>query len=773
MVVSRTGRVLLANSRAETLFGYQRGELQDETVEALLPERKRQPHARHMEIYFASPQVRPMGTGLELFARRKDGSEFPVDIMLSPVKRHGDVNVVCIVRDVTERKQIEAALRKSEEQYRDLYEEAPVAYWSVGHDGRILRANRRAVELLAYALNDLVGRRVFDLYADTPAGKERAQEVFQRFQAGEEIHDQEMQMRKSDGTIIWVSLTIKPIRDSERRIVASRSIAEDITERKLMTEALRRYAERVRVLHEIDRAILAARSAEEIAQAAANYIRQLVPALRSSVTEIDLGVSGARVLSANADGETELGADTRLSPEALSIVQELLEGKVYVVQDIRALAQPSPVDRTLLAEGVRSYIKVPLLAAGTLMGTLNLGSDSPGAFPNEYMEIAREVGEQLAVAIHQARLFKQTQQRLQRLGGLHSIGMVINASMDLQFTLDVLLQQMTTQLGFHAADVLLLDQRTATLQYAGGRGFRTGALQHTQLRLGDGNAGRAALERRILSLPNLTEHAGDFERSPLLPEEGFVAYFAVPLIAKGQVKGVLEIFHRAALAADAEWLEYLETLAGQAATAIDNAELFEQAQRSNIELTQAYEGTLEGWVRALDLRDRETEGHTQRVTEMTLRLAQALGVDEAELVHVRRGALLHDIGKMGIPDVILRKHDPLTEEEWVIMRKHADYAKEWLSPIEYLRPALDIPYCHHEKWDGTGYPRGLTGEQIPLAARIFAVVDVWDALRSDRPYRQGWPEEKVREYIRAQAGTHFDPKVVELFLQVIDGNAHE
>ena len=242
----------------------------------------------------------------------------------------------------------------------------------------------------------------------------------------------------------------------------------------------------------------------------------------------------------------------------------------------------------------------------------------------------------------------------------------------------------------------------------------------------------------------------------------------MPLLAKGQIKGVLEIFHRVPLEHDAEWLNFLRTLAGQAAIAIDNATLFDNVQRSNLELALAYDATIEGWSHALDLRDKETEGHTQRVTDMTVRLARTFDLSEAELVQVRWGALLHDIGKMGVPDEILLKPGPLTDEEWVIMKKHPVLAYEMLSPIQYLRSALDIPYHHHEKWDGTGYPLGLKGEQIPLAARIFAVVDVWDALCSDRPYRPAWPVEKVREHIRAGAGTHFDPQVLDAFLKIVE-----
>jgi putative nucleotidyltransferase with HDIG domain len=188
---------------------------------------------------------------------------------------------------------------------------------------------------------------------------------------------------------------------------------------------------------------------------------------------------------------------------------------------------------------------------------------------------------------------------------------------------------------------------------------------------------------------------------------------------------------------------------------VDNISLFTDVQLASTALFNDYDSTIEAWSHALDLCDKETEGHTQRVTELTMKLARAAGITEAELVHVRRGALLHDIGKSGVPGHILLKPHTLTEKEWIVMRKHPIFAFELLSTIPYLRPALDIPYCHYEKWDGTGYPRGLKGEQIPLAARLFSIIDVWDALRSDRPYRQGWSKEKVIKHIKALSGTHF------------------
>jgi len=358
------------------------------------------------------------------------------------------------------------------------------------------------------------------------------------------------------------------------------------------------------------------------------------------------------------------------------------------------------------------------------------------------------------------------QRQLERMSALRSIDTAISSTLDLRVTLHILLEQVIAQLKVDAADVLLLDSHTMFLNYAAGRGFRTRAIENTRIRPGQGLAGKAAMEYKTVSIPNLTR--GGEALTPALGGEGFRAYFAVPLIAKGQMKGILEIFHRTPLEPDTEWINFLELLGGQAAIAVDNVSMFDTLQRSNMELTMAYDRTMEGWSRALDYRDKETEGHSQRVTELTIKIACAMGIQEDELIHIRRGALLHDIGKLGVPDAILFKPGKLTDEEWAVMKKHPVFAYELLSPIPFLRLALEIPYCHHEKWDGTGYPRGLKGEQIPLSARIFAVVDVWDALLADRPYRPAWRKEKVIEHIRSLSGTHFDPEVSEAFLKLLE-----
>jgi putative nucleotidyltransferase with HDIG domain len=361
----------------------------------------------------------------------------------------------------------------------------------------------------------------------------------------------------------------------------------------------------------------------------------------------------------------------------------------------------------------------------------------------------------------------QIERQMGRLKALRSIDLAILGTTDMQLLLQSVLAQVMAQLDADAAAIFLFNPHSLTVDTSASIGYRTRHATHEKVKLGDGVAGKAARERRTISVPDLSQVQMSDGLRQVANEEGIQAVYAIPLIAKGNVIGVLDVLFRRPYAAGDDWLEFCEALAGQAAMAIESSKSFDDLQRSNLELSLAYDTTIEGWSRALDMRDRETEGHSQRVTEMTLRLARLANMKDADLVHVRRGALLHDIGKMAIPDTILHKPDQLDEREWEIMRMHPTYAYRLLQPIAHLRPAIDIPHCHHERWDGRGYPLGLRGAEIPAAARLFAVVDVWDALRTDRPYRHAWPESRVQEYIRREAGKGFDPDAVALFFQAI------
>jgi len=431
---------------------------------------------------------------------------------------------------------------------------------------------------------------------------------------------------------------------------------------------------------------------------------------------------------------------------------------------------------------LRAELFIPLRTKNQLIGILVLGekmSETP--YSQEDLNILTTLASQTSLALQNAKLYslaqkelverkkaeKGLQLQLKRLSALQDINVAITENFDLQVPLVMLLDQVVSELKVDAADVLLYNPENKSLNFIAGRGFNTDALRFTSLQLGQGMAGMAAQKHKPVYVKDLSAERTTLKQSPLLEGENFVSYYGFPLVARNQIKGVLEIFHRSVLEPDQQWLDYLNTLISETAIALDNARMFNDLEKTNMELVSAYEATLEGWARTLEMRDRETEGHSQRVLEMTLRLAEKMGVRGDALLHIRRGSLLHDIGKIAIPDSILQKAGPLTEEEWETMRKHPRIAYEMLSSIHFLEPALEIPYCHHEKWDGSGYPQGLKGEEIPLSARIFAIVDVWDALSSDRPYRKAWAEKKVIEYIKEQSGGHFDPKVVEPFLALL------
>jgi len=374
--------------------------------------------------------------------------------------------------------------------------------------------------------------------------------------------------------------------------------------------------------------------------------------------------------------------------------------------------------------------------------------------------VVREVTDRVKAA-------EQSQRQVRRLSALHAVDAAITASFDLNVTLSVILRQMINQLGMDAADILVFNPNTRMLEYVAGQGFQTKRLQPLSLMIGQGYAGKAALERRTISISDLGSQPADSLFPMSLVQEHFANYYAVPLIAKGQVRGVLEIYHRSALRTDDEWLDFLATIAGQTAVAIDSSYLFQDLQRTNAELSLAYDATIESWAQILELSNRESGAHAYRVVDLTMKLARSMGVSEEELLHFRRGALLHDIGKLGISESILNKPGPLNDVEWEIMRGHPGLAYHLLSTVNYLAPALDIPHYHHERWDGSGYPNGLREEHIPFPARLFAVVDVYDALTSARPYRSAWPRQSVLEYLQQQSGKLFDPAIVKAFLRVM------
>jgi PAS domain S-box-containing protein len=350
--------------------------------------------------------------------------------------------------------------------------------------------------------------------------------------------------------------------------------------------------------------------------------------------------------------------------------------------------------------------------------------------------------------------------KMERLKAMSLIDRLIASNFDISLSLAAILTHLTLELGVSAVSILHSDRDKGELVRVAGFGLGEGSGPGTS------DTGYA---RRILagndSVILTTGGHSDLELpSTLMSGNDFGGYAAGVLVAHGEKKGILEVFQRGVLEVDEEWMEFFSDLAGRIAVAMENAEMFDSLHKKSTELLSAYDETIEGWSRALELRDRETMGHTRRVAEISCRIAELFDISGEEIIQMRRGALLHDIGKMGVPDRVLHKPGPLDAKEWAVMKKHPEFAFQLLEPIEFLRPALDIPYCHHERWDGNGYPRQLKGEEIPLGARIFSVVDVWDALRSDRPYRKAWTKEETIAHIRSCSGTLFDPEVVRVIL---------
>ena len=362
---------------------------------------------------------------------------------------------------------------------------------------------------------------------------------------------------------------------------------------------------------------------------------------------------------------------------------------------------------------------------------------------------------------------QQLREQMERINALHQIDKAITSSFDLRVTYQVLLDQLRQVLHVDAATILQFEPDLIQYQYLTGLGFKTvestlrTALRHSPLpseAIAVKKTTHMKLDRGKISQPSLAE---------IIEHERFVKYIGTPMVIKGQIKGVLEVYNKSDFEPTHEWISFLEALAQQAAIALDNSQNFLELQKSQSVLLQAYDDTLMGWANFLDLRDKETEGHTVRVLERTMKAAQRLGVRDEDMEHLRRGVLLHDIGKVGVPDHILNKPGPLTDEEWVIMKKHPDYAYQMLSPIGFLKQALDVPYCHHERWDGTGYPRGLKGKEIPFTARIFTVFDVYDAITSDRIYSKSRSKDEAIQYLKQNAGVIFDPDIIEICIDVI------
>jgi PAS domain S-box-containing protein len=634
----------------------------------------------------------------------------------------GPRQVTAFFRDIAERKKALDDLEASRARFRNLADNAPVGIYEVDERGDVY-VNERWLQIHGLDRSNYDPKK----WPGMIHPQDRKQVVAEwnmAFATGVEFH-REYRIITPAGKLVWVIDRSIPVSTSGVYKKHHLGTMLDITERKLTEERFRRLAENVPVgIYEVD-----SKSKNIYCN---NRLAEIVG------TTID-------------EWKAELWYDN-VHPEDRKRVKERWD--------------------ECFKQGIPYQDEYRLKYGSKLIWVFDRAVPfTTNEERSHYLGVVTDITEVKRVEEKLRGSYEEVQVAVRRLTALRNIDTAITGSIPMRDVVKEILPNIVDSLGVDAAAILLphLDGKNLMMVahkgLPGGKG--PGDTQSDKLiNLSNQYAGKAYRERKVIFTPILSD--GEEDNSPNSRfKEKFSSYAAAPLVVKNEVKGVLEVFCKRSIPFDQGWKDFMHSLTMQTAIAIDNADMFNRMQRTNLELLAAYEATIEGWSRALELRDKETLGHSERVIDLTLRLSSEMGIPQTEWSQIRRGVFLHDIGKMGIPDSILLKPGPLSDDEWVIMRQHPRYAYEMLSGIPYLLPALDIPYCHHERWDGSGYPRGLKAEEIPLAARIFAVIDVWDALTSRRPYRPAWPEENAYKYLAENAGKSFDDRVVKVFLKMM------
>ena len=680
----------------------------------------------------------------------------PIHINLAmqiPETREGFRNVLVCVTDINQRKIAERALLESESRYRQLVEQINVVVYL---DYAVIPSRPKYISpqietLLGYTQEEWMTDPELMAKVVHPDDLQSMLDEDLRTDKTGEPFVVEYRAFHRDGHLVWVHDEAILIHDQISDHDDWHGVMYDITDRKNAEEALKRSENRYRSIFdstpvsikEEDFSIVGKMMAE-LSQAGVTDLEEYMEThpewaknAAATVKIKEVNQETLRIYKAKSK-EQMMGSLTKIFAKE---TYKIFEKELLAFWNRQPLFEMETVSQTVSGEKIFMWVSI--------------------AIPTEEIDLSSVLVTAMDIT-QRKEAEEQVRMQVRYLGALRAVDMAISASMDLPITLRVLINQVQQQLLVNAVSILTLDQHTQTLKYAAGIGFESNTVENTNLRLGQSYAGQAALERRIIMADDLTANSSTiFTKN--FNKEAFTHYIGIPLVSKGTVKGVLELFNYGPFNQDAAWMSLLEAMAGQAAIAIENATLMDDVQKINLNLRTAYDATIEGWARSIDLGCADLENHSITLADLAIELAQVSGLQGEGLLNLRRGALLHDIGKLGIPDTILSKPEPLSKEEWKIMRTHPLIAKQVLGSIDFLQSAMDIPCYHHENWDGSGYPNGLAGHEIPFAARVFAVVDCWVALRSDRPWRKAWTDSNAWEFIEKQSGKKFDPQIVEKF----------
>lgn len=637
--------------------------------------------------------------------------------------------------------------RQGEARYRAIVEDDADLIVRYLPDGRLSFVNRALCEFLNLPREELLGDSLAHFLPDDSGFIPG--EAAGRLTRENPTRSLELRWMK-EGHLKWVAWIERALFDDNGHLVEFQGVGRDITDQKL-------HQYETESILDLNSALRHTHNYTQMTTVVVNHLAKKMNA--DLVALVRFQPAAGRLVVEAALPACRAAIETFIR-EAPALTHEIiLKSRPFKINK----GEVHTAFKALMGER-EALFGLALIAQGFPVGAIWIGRAAPfSEVDSRMLDTQTEI---IANALHRVTLSEQTQVRLRRLAALRNIDMAISESMDLSVTLDILTDQIISQLKFDAVSLMVYNPHTQLLEASSESGFVMARRRNkARLRMGESHAGRVALERKVEIIDNLDELDDQLTKGLRDIGQSFKTFIGLPLVAKGQVKGVLELFQREKLTVDAEWLDFLQSLASKIAIVMDTAETFESLQRTSTDLNIATNAIIESWSQMVETHDGHPGEQMNRMLDVTLGLAQIIGMASSEMDHIRQGVLLHDIGLMAVPDSILLKPGPLTDEEWEVMRQHPVHAYHLLSPILLLRRALDIPYCHHEHWDGMGYPRGLKGMHIPLSARLFAVVDTWFALTSERPFRSAWPVSAARQYISEQAGGQFDPVLVRNFLE--------
>lgn len=670
-------------------------------------------------------------------------------------------------------------LRESREMYRRFFQTSRDAVFITAVDGRWIDMNESALALFGYQdKEDIWSDTMLNFYWDSEQGRDYSLKL----ETHGVVNDLPMKFRKRDGSEIDALITAMPY-EIGGKVIGYQGLIRD------MTHELKAKGENLKL--QKDLAILDSLASElgnlldlnDIYACISGHIKEIIDTKWIRILKFDELQNNYKIEfewgmnkhKACSDKELDCFEDNfqTLMKKTSTIMQTAvvkMDDSLYQDHEDSVWAEKHfKIDACQPLE-YQSIVLTPIMINDQVIGIIHAGLDQNRAVVSDYLSFLTRTANIAAICLKKAYLLQHSEAHVKKLSSLQRVQQIILDNLSLPTTLDMMVDQVVTELEVDAVNILYLHPGLKSLRSISKKGFRQKLFRDSGQEIGEGLAGRAAQTKNIIHVRNLANSTENINRSLEFSTEKFVTYFGVPLLVKDRLVGVLEIFNRKALDPETYWVDLLKLIAGLVAVAIDLQNLTNDLEKSRNKITAAFDGVIMGWATALELRGIEAQGHAIRTQDLASRLAKKIGISGTGLEDIRQGALLHDIGKMGIPDEVLLKGSVLNAEEMKLVGRHPVDAFELLKSVEALKGALDIPLYHHERWDGGGYPYGIEGEKIPLSARIFAVVDVWDAMQTDRPYRKAFTRTEALMHMEEQSGKHFDPVVLNTFKEMLEAD---